>query len=216
MEIKKEQENKLLLYAMYTILYLNDTACNCVKELEPYIANKDKETKKIYGALKKRVNTYFNAINKVVDKNIDYLADYCSEMDDICYDSMLNFKNALYDVYCSHTLDDSEYYTQVETMRSMVEMSKFATNKVIDTIKYKVPNTSWLSNYMIPDFSKIANNFADWVYRKTPKDIQINFNEDSETMKYFREMSSLMVDFKSFDAAYTKAAEYEKERKKNI
>ena len=32
-KISKEQEERLLLYATYTILYLNDTACFAIQQL---------------------------------------------------------------------------------------------------------------------------------------------------------------------------------------
>lgn len=214
MNVPKEKEENLLLYATYTILYLNDTAYNCVKELEPYIEDKDKETKKIFGALKKRVDKYFHNLNTIAKDSIAYLADYCAEMDDICYDSMLAFKNSLYDVYTECNLDDSEYFTQVETMRSMAEVSFVASKKIVNALKRKVRKTDCLNNYISDEFSKIANNFADWAYRKAPKDLNINFNEDTEVMKNFQEMSGLMVDYNSFSEAYKKATEYENERKK--
>lgn len=211
----KLKEEQLLLYATYTILYLNDTACNCIKELQQYVDGMDKESKKIYGALSKRANKYFEALGNIVDNSIDYLADYCSEMDDLCYSPMLNFKNALYDAYKEHNIDNSEYYTQVETMRSMVELAIVASKKVIASVYTKVPKAKWLNNYIINEIGRVANNFADWSYRKVPKDLHINLNDDCCVMKHFREMSEIMVDFKSFHKAYTKAIEYEQKRKSN-
>ena len=49
--MEKEKEADVLIYVMYTMFYVNDMACNCIFDLEPYVKEKDKETKKIYGAL---------------------------------------------------------------------------------------------------------------------------------------------------------------------
>lgn len=212
--IPKEKEEQFSLFATYTILYIHDTACNCIKELEPYIKDKDKETKKIYGALKKRANEHFDKVNNVVSTSINYLADFCSEMDDICYDSMLAYKNALYDTYKEKNLEDCEYYTQVETMRSMVEVANFSAKRILESLKQIIPNVVWLEYYTIPDLVKIANNFADWCYRKTPKDLQIDYVK-SGVIEKLHKVSELMVEYKSFDKAYLKALEYERERKKN-
>lgn len=44
--------NNAALYALYTTLYVNGNACEAIDEIEPFVRGKDKETQKIYGALK--------------------------------------------------------------------------------------------------------------------------------------------------------------------
>lgn len=210
--MKKEDEQKILLYATYTILYLNDTACNCVKDLIDIVKSKDKESQKIYGALTKRALGYFRNINDIIGDKIDFFADFCSEMDDICDQLLVDFKNSIRDAYMRCSLEDSDYYAKVETMRSMVGLAMFASNKIINTAKDKISDISFLKNYVMTDMSKIADNFSNWAYRNVPKNLNVNFNEESEVMVIFRELSQKMVDFESFDKAYRRASDYEKER----
>ena len=58
--------NRFLVYATYVIIYANDTACNAALELEKYVVDEDKETKKIYRALKRRAIGYIRFFNELV------------------------------------------------------------------------------------------------------------------------------------------------------
>ncbi len=213
MDLKEKQEENILLYSTYTILYLNDTACNCIKDLSPYMQNKDKESKKIYGALMKRAKCYFDNINSLIGDKIEYFADYCSEMDDILYKPTLDFKTALLKLYKG--LDDCEYYAQIEITRSIIGLSISVSNKIIEKASKITQNASWLKQYVLSDLGRIANNLSDWAYHYTPKDFKIDLNKQSALMDSFSKLSQAMVDFESFDKAYRKAIEYEKQRNEN-
>lgn len=213
-EIAKEQEERLLLYATYTILYLNDTACFSIQQISKDVAQKDKESKKIYGALLKRNKQYLERINKIVDNKMDYYCDFCTEMDNICDDAYSDFKDSLRNVYKNAGIEDYEYLSKVETMRSMVDLSVEAGRKVINNISIVLPKAKFLENYILNDIKRVSNNFAKWSYRKVPKGIVVDLNDDSETMKKFNELSGCLIDFYSFDKAYRKAIDLELERKK--
>ena len=47
---------------------------------------------------------------------------------------------------------------------------------------------------------RVANNFSHWVYRKIPKDISINLNEDSDVMQKFHALSEKLMSFQNFQA----------------
>ena len=211
-KISKEQEERLLLYATYTILYLNDTACFAIQQLSSRVPN-DKESKKIYGALLKRSKQYLSKIDKIVDNKIDYYCDFCTEMDSICDEQLFAFKKSLQKSYNDANIDNHEYLSMVETMRSMVDLAVTAGKDVITKLSVSLPKLSWLSNYLIVDMLRVANNFANWEYRKIPKSVIINFNEESEVMQEFRKLSECLIDYNSFDKAYRKSIELELKRK---
>ena len=211
-KISKEQEERLLLYATYTILYLNDTACFAIQQLSSRVPNK-KESKKIYGALLKRSKQYLAKIDKIVDNRMDYYCDFCTEMDSICDEQFFAFKKSLQKAYAYSNIDNSEYFSLVESMRSMVELSVEAGKNVVEKLSVALPKVSWLLNYLPVDMLRVANNFANWEYRKIPKDIVINFNEESEVMQEFRKLSECLIDYNSFDKAYRKSVELELKRK---
>lgn len=214
-EITKEQEERLLLYATYTILYLNDTACFSIQQLGKSVKERDKESQKIYGALLKRNKHYLDAINKIVDNKMDYYCDYCTEMDNICDDAYSEFKASLHNAYSDANIDDCQYMAQVETMRSMVELSVEAGKKVIDSVSTATPRAKWLGNYLLADMIRVANNFANWSYRKVPKGIKVDLSIDSDVMNKFKDLSGKLIDYESFITAYKRAIELEVEREKD-
>lgn len=211
-KMSKEQEERLLLYATYTILYLNDTACFTIQQLNPIVSN-NKESRKIYGALLKRSKEYLSKIDKIVDNKMDYYCDFCTEMDSICDKQLFTFKKTLQKAYDESNIDNSEYFASVESMRSMVDLAVEAGKNVISKLSVALPEISWLLKYLPTDMMRVANNFANWEYRKIPKGIVINFNEESEVMQEFRKLSECIIDYNSFDKAYRKSIELELKRK---
>ena len=211
-KISKEQEERLLLYSTYTILYLNDTACFAIQQLGSKIPE-EKESRKIYGALLKRSREYLSKIEKIVDKKIDYFCDYCTEMDSICDEQYVAFKNSLQKSYTIANIKNAEYFATIETMRSMVDLAVEAGKKVIASINVALPKANWLLNFLPNDMLRVANNLAKWEYRKIPKNIVVDFNEESEVMQEFRKLSECMIDYNSFDKAYRSAITLELEKK---
>lgn len=212
-KVFSKQEEYVMLYATYNILYVNDIACNLVKELSYEISEQDKETRKIFGALLKRANAYFIKVNKIIGEKIDYFADYCGEMDDICDPFIDKFRNSLYETYKSYNIGNEKWYAKVETMRSMCELAVHSNKHLIERISLTYPRAKWLSYYCIEEVFKVANNLTHWVYRKVPQSVSINFNKDSDVMVAFREMNTALMEYDNFDLCYRKAIEYELERK---
>lgn len=212
-EMTKEQEETLLLYATYSILYLNDTACFAIQQMANKVKYKDKESQKIYGALMKRCKHYLTTINKIVDKNVDYYCDYCTAMDDICNGAYCQFKMSLLDAYKKENLPDYDYLTEVELMRSMLELSVEAGGKIIKDIKSVIPQVAWLERYLLKDMERVADNFSKWAYRTIPKECGIYLGEQSDVMKKFRFLTTCLIDYYSFDKAYKNAVKLELERK---
>lgn len=215
-KITKEQEERLLLYATYTILYLNDTACFAVQQLGRSAKQKDKESQKIYSALLKRNNYYLNHLSCIIQSNIEYYCDYCTEMDNNADDAYRAFKESLTDAYRKNQIEDFEYLAEVETMRSMVELSVEGGIKIINDVSKRIPKAKYLEKYLLVDMMRVANNFSNWSYRKVPKDVKIDFNKDNDVMSKFHELSKILLDYFSFDTAYRNAIKLELERKNTI
>lgn len=211
-KISKEQEERLLLYSTYTILYLNDTACFSIYQLGSEIPE-EKEVKKIYGALLKRSKEYLEKINKIVDNKMDYYCDYCTEMDKICDEHFFAFQKSLQKAYAYANVENAEYFATIETMRSMVDLAVEAGKKVVSSIDVALPKAKWLLNYLPNEMLRVANNLAKWEYRKIPKNIVVDFNEESEVIQKFRKLSECLIDYNSFDKAYRNAIKLELERK---
>lgn len=212
-EITKEQEERLSLYAIYTILYMNDMACFSIQQIGKDIDKANKECNKIYGALLKREKEYCKSINKVVGNKMDYYCDYCTEMDNICDDIYFEYKKAIAKTYQDAGIKDYNYFAMIEVMRSIVELSVIAGRDVVEKVSKYIPDAKWLETYLLKDISRVANNLADWEYRKVDKSIRIDFNEESDVIKKFHELSEKLIDYDSFYKSYEKSLELDKERK---
>ena len=194
---------------------MNDMACFSIQQLGKLVQDKDKESKKIYGALLKRSGEYQRTIDKIVDNKMDYYCDYCTEMDSICDDAYFEFKTSLKNAYSNANIDDYEYISQVEIMRSMVELSVEAGKRVIYDATKVLKQADFLKNYLIVDMLRVANNFSKWAYRKIDNNVKVDLNEDGEVMTNFRKLSECLIDYYSFDKAYRESVKLEIERNNN-
>lgn len=215
-KLSKQQEEQILLYATYNILYVNDIACNLAKELVPVIAQKDKESKKIFGALMKRVHQYSNMIENIVGDKIFYLADYFGEMDDIVDPIIDEFRSEVSKAYHEAGIEDCSFYAKVETMRGMFDFAKFSAQVMIEKTSVVTKRTGNLKFYVLESMAQIANNFADWTYRHIRKDVNVEFGEDSNVMKCLARLNEALMDFDNYQKSYNKAIEYEKERNNEL
>lgn len=213
MKVTKEQEERLSLYSIYTILYMNDMACFSIQQIGKDIDSSNKECNKIYGALLKREKKYYSDIEKIVGNKIDYYCDYCTEMDSICDDAYFNFKKSVEYAYKDAGIDNYQYFAMIEVMRSIVELAVVAGQDVVNKVSAHIPTAKWMENYLLKDISRVANNLADWEYRKIDKSININFNQDDKVMTNFHKLSECLIDYGSFDKSYKKSVELELKRK---
>lgn len=212
-KVTKEQEERLSLYSIYTILYMNDMACFSIQQIGKDVDLNNKECKKIYEALLKREKQYYRDIEKIVGDKIDYYCDYCTEMDAICDDAYFDFKQSIEEAYKNAGIDNYKYFAIMEVMRSIVELSTIAGQDVVNKVCVHVPSAKWMERYLLKDISRVANNLANWEYRKIDKSIKINFNQDSDVMKKFHKLSECLIDYESFDKSYRKSVELELKRK---
>lgn len=208
----KSQE-VLLLYATYNILYINDEACNLIKELSTEIQSFDKETKKIYGALNKRAFQYFELLSLVVGDKMIYFADFCGEMDDICDPLIEDFIDIIEDEYKKVNMGNERFLAKLEAMRTLCTVAVEANHKFTTEMVKTMPKANTLKMYSISEMLKIADNLIKWVYRKVPKEVFIDLNKNERILSAYRKMSSELISFDNFRKSYSKAVEYEYERK---
>lgn len=186
-EVKKEEPKTssidLLLSATYLILWLNDCATNLIKDIEYDIKFKDKETRKIYGALKRRINIYQHEIHSIVgDNKAEFFANFNEAMDDTFMPLINDIKKEILKSYVEHDIDDADYLSMVETARFMTEYScKVNINCVRDMYKLTDKAVS-LRNYRLTELNQIMENFANWSYRNCPF---FNLNDQSEVLNKF-------------------------------
>ena len=206
--MEQGREDNILKYATYTILYVNDLACNCIKDLKPFIAHKDKETQKIYGALLKRATNYLRFVRGVIkEESNNFLADYNSVMDDINDESVVLFKEAIINAYKQGNISEYEFLGNVEVARSMFYLSIATLDCLISKLSSSAINSFCLNTYSLKPYSYIMDNFVKWCYRFAEKEMScdLDISKDEEVMKHFVKINENLLNYESFDKCYSEA-----------
>lgn len=198
-------KEKVALYTSYMVWYINDVAGNCIKELAPLIAQKDKETKKIYGALMKRVNAYFRKTHKNWGEYICIFADFCGEMDDICDPLLEDYKRSVYQAFVQSNVPYADYYTQIEVARGIATFADCTVRNIIrDGVKVD-SEMYGLYYYMIDDLERIIENLAKWAYRDIPQDIEVDCNTFPEILTAIKALGNTLIDCEVYNQCLMKA-----------
>lgn len=206
--MEQGREDNILKYATYTILYANDLACNCIKDLKPFISHKDKETQKIYGALLKRATNYLRFVRGVIkEESNNFLADYNSVMDDINDESVVLFKEAIINAYKQGNISEYEFLGNVEVARSMFYLSIATLECLVDKLSSLTINSFCLNTYSLKPYSYIMDNFVKWCYRFAEKEMSddLDLSKDEDVMKHFVKINENLLNYESFDKCYNEA-----------
>lgn len=199
---KQERENAFA-YAFYTSMYALDTLCNFIRELAPMIADKDKETRKIYGALKKRANAHLRTFDKELGDDASVFALFCEYRDEVVEDTLLAYKQSFMRAY--RELPQPSYYAHIETIRIL---SEFVNNSIKGIVKKVVniePNAWWIKGYVNDDIPRIASNLADWVYGQLPDDSKVDFSVQKEVEDALEALGESLFSFDGYLDAYKRA-----------
>lgn len=157
-------------YVVYQILYANDAACNQVKFLAPHIEtiayNSEltrKRLKTIYGALMKRVNSYWEMMNS---SQIDQasIAELFANMDIYTDDNIDNFRNAIDDVLIKHGVEQHEWVAMVETAHVMCQYAVQIGIDMLDRLQ-RMPNThpATIRKLLIVEILRVMDGFSKFV-----------------------------------------------------
>lgn len=79
-------KDNAVLFATYISLYVNDIACNAVRDIEKYVNRKDKKALKRWRELDKEVSYYFTHFRKTVKMEGLYFVSNFNEVLDECAD----------------------------------------------------------------------------------------------------------------------------------
>lgn len=212
--MEKDLEGRLLKYAMYTMLYANDLACNCIIELEPYVKEKDKETKKIYKALLKRAKHYKKCIRELIGEKANrFLGDHNSFMDDINQECVEEYRDSIIEAYYKNGIKEFEFLGYLETARSLFYLSITSLDCIVEKLTKEGIKSYNLKNYSLRPYSSIMDNLVKWCYRHAEKEASENLDlaKDKEVMEWFGKINENILDYESFAACYNKASEITEE-----
>lgn len=176
--------------AIYNILYVNDLACSCIVDLADFVKKENKETRRIYSALRKRQIYYDIDIQKMLHKEISFFAEYNSQMDIYARSKLEEFTNAIEKVLKENNVDNARFIALTETARTVVGYSVLnIENRINECLQYEKDCVN-LRQYKLEHLKRIAEQLSDWVSRKCRN---IDLNKSEEVMTAYRSLDKVLT-----------------------
>lgn len=199
-------------YAVYQILYMNDVACNACKFLGEELKTipyKSQTVHKIYNALMKRVNAYWEFVN--IAKIDQYsLAELFGEMDDYLDDMIANFKDAMTKCLSSAGIQQAHWVASVECASTLCDYATVTTKDYIKSISRVSPNAKYLLGLCIENIFKVARSLSETVQTIHVGKTVINLNDDPKIASTFRKLNKAFTNPENFIKAVSHADEVNK------
>ena len=183
-------------YCVYQILYVNDAACNECKFLGdqlkkiPYRSN---YIKKIYNALMKRVNAYWDMVNETaIDQNS--LAELFSNIDDYLDKPILNLRQSIEDVLRENNVGQYEWVASVETAYTMCNFAEQYSIHLIDKISTYSTEIKKMRRIVISAIRDVAESMTKSVQEiHIGSKIDIDLTSDRRTMKAWNTLQKTVM-----------------------
>lgn len=205
-KVKPIQGEDIALCITYTILYVNDMACNYVMLLEPAMRNvKDKKLKLRYKEALKLVKDYLNMLYKIpqIEKNINFLAEFNGNMDDVSDFSAEDLESKMRELYTEMKVEDPEFLSKVEMARTIVEYSVRSANKMVSQgVKYD-GNILTLQKFILTDLYKKMEVVSDRSFKRVKS--SINMSADPRIIKAYRDLNEKLINFEKISECLMKA-----------
>lgn len=178
--------NQILLISVYQVMALNEMCNCCILDIEPSIKDKDKETKKLYYAAKKRVNWYQKEVNSLTISSGTIYADFNDSLDIYIQPLLKKYRESL-EKYLSTIkgVENAYFASLVEVARSMTKLSiTEISNRIKECIKFAEDSIA-LRHYKQQELLDIINNLVKWVFRKSE---DINYNDSPECVEAYKNL----------------------------
>lgn len=208
--VNSNPQANVKLFAFHSCLYANDISYFAIKGLKSYIKDKDKETRKIYGALEKRAETYYSSIMTMLKDYEYFFADYNSEMDSINDDNIAILTSKIEEIYNNAGVEDSTFLAKTEVARSIVMLSVHLINSMqrkLREVHIEIPTLKYFS---LQEVSNVIENFSKWVNRRNPAIVDVGKNE--EIISIFNAIGETLGSYKNFEKAWYYAVKQDNTR----
>ena len=194
--------NRFLIYATYVIIYANDTACNAALELEKHVADEDKETKKIYRALKRRAIGYIRFFNELVGELSWNTSEYFSSMDEkteVFVDGIYKEIECLL-VECG--AEKPELYAKLEQVRILCHIAVEIHNSLMKECLKNNIKTYNLKCYSLKELKKVADSLSSWADRHFKSKIMCDISGNNKVLDIVREINKSLMSYENFFSSY--------------
>lgn len=205
------KNDNAVLYATYISLYVNDIACNSIYDIKPYVADKDKETRKIYGALKKRADHYFAHVSKVVKLDGSYfLADFNQVIDECADKPMEMLVKTIKGCLRKYNIEDDGLICNTIVAHILVETAVTVVTTLSDEMKKEDGWKRGLDGWKLTEIRRVTRNLYFWVCRKIEDGVIQEINRVVEPITSL--FSSSVFGYNNFEKAYENAVFRDREK----
>lgn len=210
-----EVTNTLLVYTIYSCLYCNDTICTEIRFLDNDIKTRDKETRKIYGALKKRANAYLDHIVEVIGDKVEYYGDYCGYVDELSEEKINALKTQIKALIEQNVKQDADFCAKIESLNVMTNAIVGITEKIVEKNEKQDSKARVLYSLCLREIQKICNNLTHWckVYNKEYGKTEIAKDENVKACA--TALAETLIDHQLFADAYVYARNLAAENNSN-
>lgn len=190
-------------YAIYQTLYINDAACNECKFLRSKLEKmpyKSKAVSKIYNALMKRVDAYWEMVYSTsIDK--DSLANLFCNMDDYMDEPINNLKKAIEEVLVENNVPYADWIASVETAYTVCHLAEVASLELIQHVSKWSKEIHKMKCMVISSIVEVILNMSETVQEIHMSKISIDLNTNPKTMGAFKKLHKTFSDPNKFLAA---------------
>lgn len=194
--------NKFLVYATYVIIYANDTACNSVLELETFIKDEDKETKKLYRALKRRALGYIRYFNNLVGELSWFTSEYFGSMDEGNIDLIDDMYDELerYLVECG--AEKPQLYAKLEQVRLLCHIAVEIHNSLMKECSKNNIATYSLKSYRLGELKRVSDNLSEWCDRHFKSNKPCDMSANKVLIGIMRDINTSLMSYENFIKSY--------------
>lgn len=202
-------------YTVFQILYINDAACNECRFLRgklEKIPYRSKAIKKIYDALMKRVNAYWEMVySTAIDQ--ESLSALFSNMDDYMDEPIFELKNAIQKVLEENEVPYADWLASVETAYTLCHFAEMCSLELIQKVSKWSKEVYKMKAVVISSITEVARSLTESVQEiHMGNKYNIDLNTNPITMRAFKRMYRAFSDPQMFlDAAKSADEENEKE-----
>lgn len=197
-----EKCSNFIVYATYTIIYANDTACNSVLELEEFINDEDKETKKIYRALKRRALGYLRFFNSMMGELSWATSDYFGSMDEKTEGYVEDIYKEIENVLIECGAEKTKLYAKLEQVRLFCHIAVEIHSRLIKECKNNSIPTYSLASYRLDELKRVADNLSNWLDRRFKSKKQCDMTKSEKLVALFNDLINSLMSFDNFIDSY--------------
>ena len=196
-------------YTAFVVMYTTDYAYNRIKDCEQFIHDKDKETKRIWGALYRRYRNYFREGAKMEGNGMRFIAFFSEHMDekvDSCMDSLRDYMEL---ELTKRNVEDASFFAYVEVARICTDFALYLAHSMIGILKERKIHTKMDPIFDMKATMKALDDLNAWITRKVSAQ-RIEICDTGTLTDALNKYKSSIMEYESFLESYKYAIEEDK------